>query len=56
MKDPFSKFQKERDEKIIQSLFEAIRLLSKENSVEEVAEHTGLELKDVLRIKKAIDF
>lgn len=54
MKDPFAKFQKKRDDKIIQSVINSFILLSKGKSDEEVLEATGLNKEDIQRVKKIL--
>ncbi|MEH7248731.1 hypothetical protein V7114_18305 [Neobacillus niacini] len=54
MKDPFAKFQKERDEKIIQSVFDAIQMLGEKTPEEDIQKETGLQKEYIQKLKRIL--
>jgi hypothetical protein len=52
VKDPFAKFQRERVNRIIQSIFDTARFLNEGQTIEKVMELTGLNKEDVHRVKE----
>ncbi|MEW9124124.1 MAG: hypothetical protein AB2421_15545 [Thermotaleaceae bacterium] len=54
MNDPFAELQKERDEKIIQSVFDAIKLIGKEIPEEDILKETVLQKEDIQKLKRIL--
>lgn len=52
VKDPFAKFQQERDNKTVQSVFDAMLMIVKGKSEEEVRRATGVNKEAIQKIKE----